>query len=146
MNLTFKSLVMLILATLLSLISCNSKKHNKAEIESAMKQYDRLLLKMDTDSIGLLYTTDGILAGAIGRDSIKKFLASFKNVSVLSQSSTTNSIEINKDTAIQKGHYSQTDLIAGKDTIRVKGEFIARWHWIQDSGWHLKQMSTKPIK
>ena len=147
MKLSLTHLCTFILTSLIFLISCNSQKHNKAEIESAMKQYDHLLLKMDADSISMLYTTDGILAGAVGRDSIKKFLLSFPNVRVLSQSSVTNSIEITKDTAIQKGTYSQTDLISDNDTISVKGEFTARWHWIrEDNGWRLKEMITKPIK
>ena len=112
-----------------------------------MNYYDHLIKKTDADSIALLYTADGNLGDiVIGRDSIRRFLSSFKNVQVLSQKSTTQSIEIVKDTAIQKGTYVQTDVMPGKDTIVVKGEFTAHWLWLPADGWRIKKMETKPIK
>jgi hypothetical protein len=81
---------------------------------------------------------------AIGRDSIRKFLSSFKNVRVISQASVTDSINIIQDTAIQKGFYAQTDVIAGKDTVRVKGQYTTRWQWIKNEGWKIKHMATTP--
>ncbi len=110
-----------------------------------MHHYDNLILKLDADSIALLYTPDGKLGDiATGRDSIRKFLSSFKNVTVLSQSSLTTSIYLNKDTAVQKGTYTQTDIV-GKDTIHVKGEYTATWQWMRKNGWHIKRMETKAV-
>jgi hypothetical protein len=44
-------------------------------MEQAMQKYDRYILKMDVDSIALLYTPDGELGKmARGRDSIRRFL------------------------------------------------------------------------
>jgi hypothetical protein len=124
--------------------SCNNA-HTKEEVETAMKQYDHLILKLDADSIALLYTADGDLGNmAHGRDSIRKFLSSFKNIRVLSQTSVTTSIEITGDSSIQKGTYRQIDLIAEKDTVSVNGEYIANWLWIPSAGWHIKRMVTKP--
>lgn len=130
----------------ISLFSCNTTSHNKNKegVENAMKYYDHLILKLDADSIAMLYTADGKLGDiATGRDSIKKFLSSFKNVAVLSQSSTTGSVKIIRDTAIQTGTYTQTDLVSGKDTVKVKGTYIARWQWMRKAGWHIKRMETK---
>jgi ketosteroid isomerase-like protein len=128
------------------LISCATGKHDKNGVESAMKQYDRLLQKMDPDSISLLYTKDGDLGNmAHGRDSIRKFLSGFKNITVLSQSSTTESIQISADTAFQKGMYYQKDVI-GKDTIAIKGTYTATWLWETQNGWLIKRMETKPVK
>jgi hypothetical protein len=125
--------------------SCNASKHSNAGVESAMKYYDHLILKSDADSIALLYTPDGNLGSiATGRDSIRKFLSSFKNVRVLSQASTTTSIKIIRDTAIQNGSYTQSDIVSGHDTINIKGTYMARWQWIKKEGWHIKQMTTKP--
>ena len=144
MSLTSKLLRFFILANFIFLLSCTNTRHNKSEVESAMKHYDNLILKLDADSISMLYTPDGNLGDiAIGRDSIKKFLSSFKNVRVLSQSSITETINIICDTAIQKGTYTQTDLVSGKDTVKVKGEYTARWQWIRKKGWHIKRMTTK---
>ena len=129
-----------------TLLSC-ARKHNRDTVVQAMQQYDRLIMKLDADSISLLYTPDGRLGEiAQGRDSIKKFLSSFKNVQVLSQSSSTSSIIITGDTAIQKGDYTQTDVIAEKDTVKVKGTYTATWLWLPENGWHIKQMTTSPSK
>ena len=144
MSLTSKSFLVFIVISFIFLLSCNGTKHSRSGVESAMKYYDHLILKLDADSISLLYTPDGNLGSiAIGRDSIKKFLSSFKNVRVLSQSSTMGYIDIVRDTAIQKGTYTQTDIVSDKDTVRVKGEYSARWQWIPKQGWHIKQMTTK---
>lgn len=127
------------------LLSCHTVKYSNQEIESAMHYYDHLIKKLDADSIALLYTPDGNLGGmAIGRDSIRHFLASFKNVEVLSQVSTTSSITFVKDTAIQKGTYIQKDIVANKDTITVTGEYTTKWVRLQKEGWRIKQMNTKP--
>jgi hypothetical protein len=144
---TKKYLVLAFLSGIIFIQSCNTSEHSKSDVELAMKHYDNLILKLDADSISMLYTPDGNLGDiAVGRDSIKKFLSTFKNVKVLSQTSTTNSINIIHDTAIQKGSYTQIDLIAEKDTVKVKGEYTTQWQWIKNEGWHIKHMVTKPIK
>ena len=136
-------LKLIIIIPVVVLFSCTDQ-HNKAGVEAAMKHYDHLIKKLDADSISLLYTTDGNLGDKVyGRDSIKKFLLSFTNVRVLSQVSLTKSIDLYGDSAIQKGSYQQTDLVAEKDTIKVKGEYIAHWQWIPATGWHIKRMTTK---
>ena len=35
--------------------------HNKSGVETAMKYYDNLILKLDADSISMLYTPGGNL-------------------------------------------------------------------------------------
>ena len=119
--------------------------YNKKSVTKAMQKYDALILKLDAAGIAQLFTPDGNLGDiAIGRDSIKKFLLSFKNIRVLSQSSTSTSIKINADTALQKGLYFQTDLVAEKDTIKVKGSYTATWQWINKK-WLIKKMATKSL-
>jgi hypothetical protein len=98
---------------------------------------------MNADSIALTFTADGDLGGiAHGRDSIRKFLSSFKNVKVLEASSTTDSLTMDHDSACQTGHYRQMGIIDGKDTFRVKGAYRTRWVWTE--GWHIKRMTTQP--
>lgn len=144
MFLILKRFYILLAGLTIYLFSCNISKHSKSDVESAMKYYDHLILKLDADSIALLYTPDGNLGGiAVGRDSIKRFLASFRNIRVLSQASTTTSLKIIRDTAIQKGFYTQSDIV-GKDTIKVRGEYTATWEWLT-KGWHIKKMATKSI-
>ena len=133
-------------SVIFALASCGAR-HSEKEIEDAMTHYDRLIYKMDADSIALLYTNDGDLGTvAHGRDTIRKFLSSFKNVRVLSQSSITTSIEMKDDTAYQKGTYAQVALMNGKDTLHANGTYAACWHWIPQEGWRIKKMETQPEK
>ena len=87
---------MSILGLTITLFSaCRSKEHNAESVEQAMQKYNRYILKMDVDSIALLYTPDGELGKmARGRDSIRRFLENFKKYKVLSQVSKTNLINI----------------------------------------------------
>jgi hypothetical protein len=102
---------------------------------------------LDADSIALLYAPDGDLGNiAHGRDSIRSFLLTFKNLKVLSQTSNTEFLKVSGDTSLQKGKYHQTVVVAAKDTVNVRGEYTATWVWISKSGWHIKRMETKPIK
>jgi len=139
---------LLLLSTLVLLfISCGKKQHDNAGVETAMQEYDRLLKKMDADSIALLFAPDGDLGPiAHGRDSIRNFLASFKNVRVLEISSVSASIKINNDTALQEGSYHQLALVDGKDTADLKGTFHANWIWTGKDGWRIKRMETTPAK
>jgi SnoaL-like domain len=126
-------------AMLLTITSCHSD-HSRSEIELSMKQYDHYIKNTDADSIAQMFTPDGGLGNiAHGRDSIRKFLSSFKNISVLATESTTGSIVLNSDSATQTGTYWQLDLINAKDTVKVKGIFTARWKWTKESGWRLKK-------
>ena len=94
-----------------------------------MERYDSLLVRMNTDSIALLFTPDGDLGKvAHGRE----------------QSSTTDSIVIDHDTAVQTGHYHQHTIIPVNDTVAVKGAFTARWLFVRDLGWQLQRMETVP--
>ncbi len=112
-----------------------------------MQQYDKLLQKMDADSISKMFTPNGQLADiATGRDSIKRFLSSFENIQVLAVSSTTTSIELNNDTALQKGMYYQTAVMNQTDTAKLKGEYTTSWQWIPDEGWRIRKITTKPMQ
>ena len=135
------------LTSMALLVSCNTSKHNNKGVQSAMNQYDHYIQMMNVDSIALLYTPDGDLGNmAHGRDSIRKFLDKFKSYKVLSQTSTTESINDMSDSTIQKGTYHQTVIVPVNDTVTVKGEYNATWVWLHKSGWHLKRMETKPVK
>lgn len=119
--------------------------HDREGVERAMRRYDSLIVRMNTDSIALIFTSDGDLGTvAHGRDSIRKFLARFAAFKVLSQTSATDSIIVNVDTATQTGHYRQKTIIPVNDTVEVKGAFNARWQFERDSGWQLKRMETVP--
>jgi hypothetical protein len=127
------------------LFSCNTTQKNEKGVESAMNLYNHYIQKMEPDSIALLFTTDGNLGNiASGRDSIRNFLSNFKDFKVLSQTSITKLIKINRDSTVQQGDYHQTTIIPKNDTVKVSGTFTANWIHSK-SGWHLKRMLTKPV-
>ena len=121
--------------------------HKESEVEAAMKRYDDLIVRMDADSLALLFEPDGELGEmAKGRDSIRRFLQSFTNVKVLSNLSTSESVELNADSAVQKGHYSQIAVINNRDTLKPTGAYTGHWHWSPDQGWLIRKMETNPGK
>ena len=68
-----------------------------------------------------------------------------QGIRVLSQSSVTDSLKITGNRAIQNGHYQQSDLLNGKDSVSVKGNYTAHWLWERKNGWRLESMETVPI-
>ena len=138
-----KCKTVLFVSVFVLMIKTATAQHDKTGVEKRIKYYDHLIQNLDADSIALLYTPNGQLGEmARGRDSIKQFLSLFKNVQVLSQQSTSESINIIADTAFQKGFYTQKDVVNNKDTITVKGSYSARWEWIKNEGWHIQKMET----
>jgi len=124
------------------LLGCSGEQSEKG-VELAMQRYDRLIQKMDADSIALLYTPDGDLGNmAHGRDSIRSFLSRFKDVEVLYQHSITTYLKVSGDSAVQRGIYHQEDRVGGRDTSEVEGEFSIVWKW-EGGRWLIKNMSTK---
>lgn len=135
-----------LLFCIITCCSCNTK-HSKQEIESAMQQYERLLQKMDADSISKMFTPSGWLGSiAHGRDSIKQFLLTFTNVKVLSASSTTDSIELKGLSATQNGMYYQTAVVDQKDTARLKGTYTVKWEWLPAEGWRIARITNNPTR
>ena len=116
-------------------------------MEQAMKNYDHLIMGMNADSIAAIYAPDGELGKiARGRDSIRNFLNTFKNFRVLSQSSETNSISLDQDSALQKGIYRQTVVIPSKDTVTVKEILRPFGYGLANNGWLIRRMETQPTK
>ena len=127
--------------------ACRPKGHSAETVEQSMLKYNRYILHMDVDSIALLYAPDGELGKmAKGRDSIRRFLENFKKYKVLSQVSKTNLININRDTALQSGLYTQKVIVPVNDTVTVKGLFSVKWIWMNPTGWHIQRMETQPVK
>ena len=68
-----------------------------------------------------------------------KLIKSFK---VLEQKSTSNSIQIKGDSALQKGFYNQVAVV-GKDTYRIKKPFTVHWNWVNKKEWLIKRFDAE---
>ncbi|AYB30206.1 nuclear transport factor 2 family protein [Chryseolinea soli] len=132
----------IIVLSMIFLLACTDRR---PEIERAMKKYDRLILRVDADSIADCFTLNGKLGAVSGRDSIRAFLKTFGDVNVLQQQSSTTSIVIKNDSARQEGTYFQKVIVKG-DTIVATGHYTASWVWDGVQGWLLKNMITVPDK
>lgn len=122
----------------------------KKEIESALHQYDQLTFRMNADSLADNYTANGILSGKgmkkfIGRDSIRKFLKSFKpsEIKLISNETKAISIVFKGDTAIAEGTYEQKAKLAQGDTGVYTGTFTAKW-LKENNRWLIANMYTVP--
>ncbi len=126
--------------------NCNTK-HTRSDIIASMNYYDRLLEKMNFDSIALQYTPDGELGDvAKGRDSIRNFLKSFSAYRVISNNSITDSVNLFGDSAIQKGTYKQVTILPTRDTAHIKGQFETHWLWNPKDNWKISRMTTKALQ
>lgn len=141
-----KTLTAFFIPAIIGVISCHHR-HTRAEVEASMHQYDSLLQTMNANAVSKMFAPDGKLGDvAQGRDSIKNFLSGFTNVKVISQNSDTKSIELKGDSATQTGKYFQTDVINGKDTVRLKGNYITKWKWLDGEGWKIEKITTQHIQ
>ncbi len=145
MRLCFQAISFLFV--LICLTECSYAQKSKTALIMKMKDYDRLILKTDADSISLLFNPDGKLGDvARGRDSIRKFLYRFKDFKVLYQLSTADAVTIINDTAYVSGSYHQQTIIPRSDTISVHGTFTSIWEWTYKNGWLIQRIDTHPIR
>ena len=124
-----------------------ASEHSRQEVIAGMSSYDLALVSMDMDSIAEKFTLDGELGDmAKGRDSIRNFLKRFASYRVLSNRSVTDDVSVFGDTAISRGTYAQVTMLPSRDTVRVKGSFVAKWIWRGQEGWKIRRMDTKPAQ
>jgi ketosteroid isomerase-like protein len=132
------------LITLLLLIACSQDR--TAEIDRAMRHYDKLILRLAADSIAMQYQLHGQLAGegatpVYGRDSIRELLQSFKGATVYRYESTTDHTTFKGDTAFQTGIYVQTVKIPSGDTLELGGKYTTTWIR-ENTSWLIHKMYT----
>jgi hypothetical protein len=145
-DLSLFSIWFLFLCFVFYITGCQPGHGTKEELISCMKQYDRLILKTDGDSIALLYAPDGELGRAAkNRNQIRNFLFNFRHYKVLYQSSSIDSLAIDGDTAFVNGIYHQKVIVPENDTVSVKGTYASKWEWLHKEGWRIKRMDTHAI-
>ena len=129
----------------LYILACCKPADTTRQISAQMAKYDRLIEKMNTDSIAALYTVDGQLGNAAkGRDSLSSFLKRFANYRVLQNKSTTDSIRVFGDSSVQVGNYRQITILPGNDTVHLRGRFKAIWKLTGGGEWKIYRMETTP--
>jgi len=142
MKFTLYPLFPTILIFNLFLFSCNTQNHNKSEIESAISNYDRVLVKRNADSITMLFTPDGNFGkGAHGKKELREVFDYISSAHrILYHHSTSDTITISGNTSIQKGTFNEVIIHPENDTSNDGGKYIANWVWLPKQGWLIKRM------
>lgn len=132
-----------------ALISCSNKEK---QVDQAMRDYDRFIFQMNSDSIANCFTSTGQLGGVgspliTGRDSIRIFLKSFdvSPIRMIANQSKTKSILFKGDTAVLEGRYEQKAEVDGNPGVYT-GDFISKWLMDEKGRWLLQWMYTVPDK
>ncbi|HUD70467.1 MAG TPA: DUF4440 domain-containing protein, partial [Dongiaceae bacterium] len=118
-------------------------------LEAAVQEYARLTRAMDAERLAAAYETDGALVNPgmealVGREAIRKFLASFTDVKVTANSMTTSAIELYGDTALVWGDYDETVVMGDKPPAQYHGRFVSTWGKGPSGRWLVRRMLTQP--
>jgi ketosteroid isomerase-like protein len=143
-----------ILACVIGLSGCATKvdtRVDKAKVEAGLQQYSRLLLSMDSTGIAAMFAPDGEVTNPSqppvkGRAEIQKFIASFADFHVLSNTDIATSTLIDGNTAEQLGTYEQS--VRSPQGHLFKGSGRLEIEWVKDEAgdWQIMQLETFPAK
>jgi len=127
-----------------------SCQHSTATPQATIKRYERFVLEMKPDSISNLFTTDAEIGHenqrpVRGRDSIRAFLSSFKNVRVIENRDDISAVSMRGDSATVNGTYKQAVIVSEKDTVRVSGSFSAEMLRDKNKTWLIRKMRTRSL-
>jgi ketosteroid isomerase-like protein len=143
-----------ILACLIVLSGCATKvdtRVDKAKVEAGLQQYSRLLLSMDSAGIAAMFAPDGEVTNPSqppvkGRAEIQKFIASFSDFHVLSNTDIATSTLIDGNTAEQLGTYEQSVRSPQGHLFKVSGRLEIEWVKDEAGDWQIMQLETFPAK
>ncbi len=118
-------------------------------INQTLQRYNGYVVKMDHDSIAMLFSKDGEMVGTgnkpvVGPEAIRSFLRSFSSYHVIRNGMNADSLVISRDSATQTGTYAQQVQIPSGDTVDVHGRFEIHWIRGPAGGWSIRRMATRP--
>jgi TolB protein len=119
------------------------------KVEAAVQEYARLTRMMDAERLAAAYEVDGALVNPgmeplLGREAIRKFLASFTGVRVTANSMSTSATEMFGDTALVWGDYAETVVVGDKPPAEFHGRFVSEWGRSANGRWLLRRLLTQP--
>ena len=147
-----KGLILAFSALLLA--GCATKKDTKADqarVQARLQQYAGLLLKMDAAGIAAMFTPDGAMVNPSqpavrGRQAIQKYLQSFSDYKVLSNSDEATSLLVDGDAAEQIGTYHESVRSPQGRLFEVSGRLEVNWARDASGEWYIAELGTFPGK
>jgi uncharacterized protein (TIGR02246 family) len=140
------------------LLACSCAPHAKApdrkvdvnaELRRATQHYAELVRKMDHSGIADLFTNDGVLKTSgqkpvQGRQEIEKYLSSFSQYQVQSESMMVKTVNGNSSSGHVTGEYVQTVRVPAGSVVQAQGSFSADWVRGEDDVWRLRRLAAFP--
>jgi len=138
------------------MVSCASSKAPTrtvdvdAEVRQATQKYADLVAKMDNHGIAAMFTEDGALVNGgktiRGPKEIEKFLDTFKQYHVQSETMTVQTVSGKTNWAHVLGNYAQTVQLPDGSVVNATGGYAADWALGKDDVWRLRRMEAFPGK
>jgi uncharacterized protein (TIGR02246 family) len=121
-----------------------------AEVRRATQRYADLVAKMDNAGIADMFTEDGALVNGgktiRGRKEIVKFLDTFKQYQVQSETITVRTVTGKTNWAHVLGHSEQTVRLPDGNVVQANGGYAADWVLGSDDVWRMRRLEVFPEK
>lgn len=126
-----------------------SPQKDGAQVEEALRAYERLVRLKDSRGLSAMYAPDGELLEPgmeplKGPEAIRKFFESFAAVEIESASMTADTIEACQDQALQWGHYAQRVIAPGQPAADYTGRFVLEWSRQANGAWLVRRLLVQP--
>ena len=115
----------------------------------ALRHYESLVARMESDSIASLFAADGQLMKSkseslVGPAAVRSFLQSFSTYHVLQHRMDCDSLFFSGSRVVQSGTYWQKVRIPSGDTLTVDGRFQLEWQRSPNDIWRILRIRTVP--
>ena len=121
-----------------------------AEVRRATQRYADLVAKMDNVGIAAMFTDDGALVNGgktiRGPKEIEKFLDTFKQYQVQSETIAVRTVTGKTNWAHVLGHYEQTVRLPDGNVVSANGGYAADWALGADDVWRMRRLEAFPEK
>ena len=130
-------------------IGASAADSGSVEVESALRHFSDVMLRMDYSGIAACYADDGELVSTgssriIGPSAVRTFLESFKDYKVLDYSIRAEKTTVTNNSATQTGLYMQRVQLPSKEVMLVSGRFDANWIRSGEGRWLIHRLSATP--
>lgn len=118
------------------------------ELRRATEHYAQLIREMNPAATAAAFTVNGELqadqsAPVRGRAAIEHLLASFRKYRVLSETLTTDHVQVSGNAGHVTGRYEQQVRLPSGKVVTAKGSYTADWLRAPDGTWQIQHFATR---
>lgn len=122
-------------------------RDDAAALRAATQRYAELVQRMDHAAVAAMFAPGGQIV-ATGRApirgpvAIRKYLESFKDFHVESETMTADSVTVDGAEGYVSGNYRQRVRVPAGDVVEVHGSYTAEWLRGADGVWRIQRIAT----